>query len=203
MGWQEKRVVVRACSFFTPQGWAALAATDCGLFACAWPLENIGEGIAFLRKAVFKKREAVLVVSSLQEVRKSDLLGQAAAELLLFLVSGKVSKPLEGFPVDWSWFTNWQKNVYKVVRSIPPGEVRSYRWVAEQCGRPRAARAVGRALAANPLPLFIPCHRVVYAGGSLGNYGCGGEWLKRHLLALEGYKGVFAEEGKTFGGDET
>ncbi len=181
--------MVRACNFLTPQGWATLAATDCGLFACAWPLENVGEGIAFLEKAVFKRREAVLVVSSFKEVRKNDLLGQAAAELLLFLEAGQVSRALQEFPVDWSWFTDWEKVVYQVVRLIPPGEVRSYRWVAAHCGRPRAARAVGRALAANPLPLFIPCHRVVYANGDLGNYGCGGKRLKAHLLALEGYKG--------------
>jgi methylated-DNA-[protein]-cysteine S-methyltransferase len=66
-----------------------------------------------------------------------------------------------------------------------PGEARSYGEVARAVRRPRAARAVGRAVGANPLPLLIPCHRVLAANGRLGGFGCGLRW-KRFLLRLEG-----------------
>jgi methylated-DNA-[protein]-cysteine S-methyltransferase len=77
----------------------------------------------------------------------------------------------------------FQRAVLDATSSIPWGEVRSYGWVASQIGRPGAARAVGQALGANPLPLVIPCHRVV-AAGTGGGYG-GGMDRKEYLLALE------------------
>jgi len=79
--------------------------------------------------------------------------------------------------------TPFQRAVLEATASIPWGEVRTYGWVAERIGQPGAARAVGRALGANPLPLVIPCHRVV-AAGSGGGYG-GGMHRKEYLLALE------------------
>jgi methylated-DNA-[protein]-cysteine S-methyltransferase len=86
--------------------------------------------------------------------------------------------------VDLFKATPFQRAVWQLIRSIPPGETRSYGWVAEQIGKPRAARAVGQALARNPLPIIIPCHRVVAADGSLGGFN-GGTELKQHLLNLE------------------
>jgi O-6-methylguanine DNA methyltransferase len=74
--------------------------------------------------------------------------------------------------------------VWSALRSIPYGEVRSYRWLAEQIGYPNAYRAVGRALSRNPLPIFLPCHRVVRADGGLGGYSAGLD-VKRFLLSLE------------------
>jgi len=74
--------------------------------------------------------------------------------------------------------------VWSALRSIPYGEVRSYRWLAEQIGRPKAYRAVGSALSRNPLPIFLPCHRVVRADGGLGGYSAGVD-VKRFLLRLE------------------
>lgn len=74
--------------------------------------------------------------------------------------------------------------VWSALRGIPYGEVRSYRWLAEQIGYPNAYRAVGRALSRNPLPIFLPCHRVVRADGGLGGYSAGVD-VKRFLLRLE------------------
>jgi len=74
--------------------------------------------------------------------------------------------------------------VWAVDRRIPYGETRSYGWIAQQIEKPHAARAVGGALAANPIPIIIPCHRVVRQDGSLGGYG-GGIQMKADLLALE------------------
>jgi methylated-DNA-[protein]-cysteine S-methyltransferase len=69
---------------------------------------------------------------------------------------------------------------------IPRGEVRTYAWIAAQLGRPWAAREVGVVLANNPLPLVVPCHRVVRSDGRLGGYNCGGPTAKRALLEYEG-----------------
>ncbi len=80
--------------------------------------------------------------------------------------------------------TPFAKKVYKAVLSIPIGEVRSYKWVAQKTGKPRATRAVGQILKHNPWPLIIPCHRVVCANGKLGGYARG-ENKKKALLDLE------------------
>jgi methylated-DNA-[protein]-cysteine S-methyltransferase len=79
---------------------------------------------------------------------------------------------------------SFSKKVYKAVLTIPLGEVRSYKWVAEKIGHPKAFRAVGQALKNNPYPLIIPCHRVIGSGGSLGGYS-GGLKKKKVLLDLE------------------
>jgi len=80
--------------------------------------------------------------------------------------------------------TPFAQKVYKVVLSIPLGEVRTYQWVACKAGRPRAFRAVGQILKHNPYPLIIPCHRVVESSGKLGGYSAGRE-KKEYLLNLE------------------
>ena len=71
------------------------------------------------------------------------------------------------------------------MKEIPYGETRTYGWLAERVERPRAFRAVGNAVAKNPIPIIIPCHRVVRADGSIGGFSCGVE-LKRWLLKHEG-----------------
>jgi len=80
--------------------------------------------------------------------------------------------------------TEFQIRVWKIVKKIPYGETRSYKWVAERAGNPRAARAVGNAMASNPIVLIVPCHRVIKSDGSLGKYGSM-PWLKKKLLKLE------------------
>jgi O-6-methylguanine DNA methyltransferase len=80
-------------------------------------------------------------------------------------------------------------SVLAATRRIARGEVRPYAWVAARIGNPRAVRAVGSALGRNPVPLIIPCHRVVRSDGSLGHYGLGDE-RKRTLLAAEGVEGA-------------
>ncbi len=89
--------------------------------------------------------------------------------------------------MDISDLTPFEQAVLKAAAQIPPGEVRSYAWVAQSIGRPRAARAVGQVMARNPLPLFFPCHRVVDSSGDLHNYGYGVE-MKARLLSMEGYR---------------
>jgi methylated-DNA-[protein]-cysteine S-methyltransferase len=88
--------------------------------------------------------------------------------------------------IDIEDLTPFEQAALRAAAQIPPGEVRSYSWVATQIGRPRAARAVGQVMARNPLPLLFPCHRVVDASGDLHNYGYGLE-MKARLLKMEGY----------------
>lgn len=82
--------------------------------------------------------------------------------------------------------TSFAKKVYKVILTIPLGEVRSYKWVAGRAGRPKAYRAVGQILKNNPCPLIIPCHRVVNSDNSRGGYIFGAR-AKNELLDLERY----------------
>jgi len=81
--------------------------------------------------------------------------------------------------------TEFQRRVWRAIGRIPWGETRSYRWVAAKAGRPSAARAAAGACGANPLPVVIPCHRVIASDGTIGGF-TGGIGLKRELLGIEG-----------------
>lgn len=89
-------------------------------------------------------------------------------------------------PVDLRSVTDFQEKVLRTTATIPKGEVRPYGWVAREIERPRAVRAVGTALAHNPIPLIIPCHRVIRSDGKIGNYSLGGPHIKVDLLQHEG-----------------
>jgi len=86
---------------------------------------------------------------------------------------------------DLEGLTDFQRSVLNKTREVPRGEVRPYGWIAREIGHPRAVRAVGSALGSNPVPLLIPCHRIIRSDGTIGNYGFGTE-AKRSLLAEEG-----------------
>ena len=91
-------------------------------------------------------------------------------------------------PLDLAAGSSFQQKVWKTLLTIPPGQTRTYAQVAARVGRPKAARAVGQACGANPIPVLIPCHRVVSATGGLGGFSAGIRWKKR-LLAAEGHAG--------------
>lgn len=88
-------------------------------------------------------------------------------------------------PIDWSLVHGFATRVLRQTARIPFGDVRTYGQVAATAGSPRAARATGNALGSNPIPIVVPCHRVLHADGGLGGYS-GGLDRKRYLLALEG-----------------
>jgi methylated-DNA-[protein]-cysteine S-methyltransferase len=93
------------------------------------------------------------------------------------------------FALDLSLSTgDFRRRALEAARRIPPGETATYGDLAAEAGNPRAARAVGSAMATNPIPIVVPCHRVVPSTGGLGNYG-GGVEIKAQLLHLEGYRG--------------
>jgi methylated-DNA-[protein]-cysteine S-methyltransferase len=85
--------------------------------------------------------------------------------------------------------TDFQKDVWMTLADIPYGKTISYAELAGMVGRPTAFRAVGQANGANPIPIVLPCHRVIASGGGIGGYG-GGLPMKRQLLALEGIDAI-------------
>ena len=109
--------------------------------------------------------------------------------------------------VDLGGLSGFQRDVLEATRTIPRGEVRTYGWVAREIGRPGAVRAVGTALGHNPIPLVIPCHRVVQGDWRLGQYSGGGPEAKRRVLALEGVEAgeleALARAGVRFHGSDT
>jgi O-6-methylguanine DNA methyltransferase len=88
--------------------------------------------------------------------------------------------------LDLRGSTEFEQAVWMKALEIPRGEVRPYGWIAAEIGRPRAVRAVGTALGHNPVPLIVPCHRVVRSDGTIGQYSLGGPQNKRTILAEEG-----------------
>lgn len=105
-------------------------------------------------------------------------------------VRALIQRPTRGQKADLRFdlrgLTEFEQAVLKKALEIPPGEVRPYSWIAKEIGQPGAVRAAGSALAKNPIPLLIPCHRVVRSDGQIGNYGLGGSVAKRKLLEAEG-----------------
>jgi len=95
--------------------------------------------------------------------------------------------------------TEFETAVLTKALEIPRGEVRPYGWIAAEIGRPRAVRAVGTALAHNPVPLVVPCHRVVRSDGTIGQYSLGGPAAKRTVLAAEGLDPIAMEAGARAG----
>lgn len=88
--------------------------------------------------------------------------------------------------LDWRGASEFERAVWAKALEIPRGEVRPYSWIAAEIGRPRAVRAVGTALGHNPIPLIVPCHRVVRTDGMIGQYSLGGPVNKRTILSAEG-----------------
>ena len=107
---------------------------------------------------------------------------EAIRSALLDAIEGRTTRRP---PIDLSGVSDFERSVLETLKGIPKGEVRSYEWVAAKVGKPRAARAVGNALANNPVPLLLPCHRVLPATGAVGRYVFGSA-MKRSLLEAEG-----------------
>ncbi len=94
-------------------------------------------------------------------------------------------KPRALPPMDWEGSTAFQQNVWRALLRITPGETKTYAAIGKVLGKPLAARAIGGACGANPIPFLVPCHRVLAANGRLGGFSGGLDW-KRRLLAIEG-----------------
>lgn len=164
-----------ALIFKSTWGWVGLAASSQGIASVVLPQPSRARVERALSSAGGR------TAGALTDAERA-LLDQARRQLLEFLSGERRSLDLQA---DLSGGSSFQRRVWKAASRIPYGRVRSYRWVAEKVGRASHARAVGLALGANPVPLLVPCHRVVAQDGSLGGFS-GGLQNKRRLLTLEG-----------------
>ena len=110
---------------------------------------------------------------------------RATAAALKTILAGKEPKNFP--PLDLSGGTEFQQAVWRALRKISPGKTKSYGEIAQAVGKPKAVRAVGGACGANPVPVLVPCHRVLAANKKLGGFSGGLDW-KRRLLKREGIK---------------
>ena len=160
----------RFSCFKTEWGWVAVMSSPGGLFRSTLPAPDEESAINAITRGVNASRAE----DDLIEVKRCliDYFKGERAEL--------------SFPIDLSLegCTRFQRDVWEANSRIPYGQLRSYGWIADKIGRPRAARAVGQALGANRLPIIIPCHRVVRSDGSLGGFSGGLHW-KEELIELE------------------
>lgn len=101
------------------------------------------------------------------------------------ILSGRDPKALP--PLDWEGATDFQRSVWRQMLKLSAGKTKSYGEVAAAIGNPKAVRAVGSACGANPIPVLVPCHRILAANKKIGGFGGGLEW-KRKLLAKEGIR---------------
>jgi len=157
----------------TPMGIFFLGATSKGVCAVCWSSGSKERFIANASRRV-----------SLAFVRDDGMLGQVKDELNDYF-NGKA----EAFTVevDLPGLTGFEQAALQAARNIQYGMIQSYGDVARAAGRPGAARAVGNALGKNPVPIIIPCHRVIKTGGDIGGF-TGGLDNKRFLMSLEGIK---------------
>ncbi len=162
----------RAMIFHSPWGWMGIAESSKGIQAIVLPKRS--------------KRAVVSDLSALsnEPVQQEDSarLDMARRQLLDYLTGRRDTFDV---PLDLSQGTSFQRKVWRVLHRVPYGKLRSYQWIASRVGGRQYARAVGNAVGANPLPIVIPCHRIVAQDASLGGFS-GGLPMKRKLLSLEG-----------------
>ena len=168
---QEGLIDVAYAEIDSPVGRLLLAATPRGLVRITFPIET--------PEKVLEELAASVSPRVLESPAKLD---QARRELDRYF-EGR----LQDFdlPLDWQLTRGFYRKVLRATARIPYGQTRSYTQMAKRAGSPRAVRATGSALGSNPLPIIVPCHRVLRSGGALGGYG-GGLETKQALLELEG-----------------
>jgi methylated-DNA-[protein]-cysteine S-methyltransferase len=155
----------------SPFGTLHAAVTRRGLVRLAFPEESVD---AFLERLARKLSPRIIASpGSLDPVRR---------ELDEYFNGRRRDFDLK---LDWALITPFARRVLRMTAAIPYGGHLSYAEVAAEAGSPRGARAAGNALGANPIPIVIPCHRVLHSGGGIGGYG-GGLDRKRYLLEMEG-----------------
>jgi O-6-methylguanine DNA methyltransferase len=169
---------VHLTSFDTVMGLMTLASTPLGVVACSLPGGRVGPVRAWLAEHVPEAKVRRCWGRNGPAVRAvQDFLARRRADLDL--------------PLDLRG-TDFQVAIWRELAEVPYGETVGYGELAQRAGSPGASQACGTAMAVNPLPLFVPCHRVLPADGSLGGFA-GGPRLKQKLMTLE--QGAFALQG--------
>lgn len=156
----------------SPLGDIWIAVSEQGLAAIEWSQDEADFGVYLTKRF---KRPVQL---------DPEKVAHALQQLVEYLRGARKAFDL---PINWSLLRSFQRQVLQIVYAIPYGQTRTYGDIAHEIGNPKSARAVGRANATNPMPLVIPCHRVIGSDGKLHGYG-GGEGLptKEWLLKMEG-----------------
>lgn len=162
----------RAIVFKSRWGWMGISESGKGIDRIALPQPSKQRALAVLRDRA--SSELVLEPSAQLEHAQAQVLDYLAGKRQTFEVS-----------LDLSRGTAFQRRVWRILLRIPFGKLRSYQWVASRVGGRQYARAVGNAVGANPLPIVVPCHRIVAHDATLGGFS-GGLPTKRKLLTLEG-----------------
>ena len=171
--------------FLTAHGWMGLIVTEAGILYSLLPMKQRDDVIHSLE---------TLFGQGLSNAGEGGLVGEVREAMVRYFEGEEID--LAKFPLDIKGVSPFFGKVYEVVRNIERGRVMSYGDVAKRAGSPRGARAVGAAMAKNPFPPFVPCHRVVGRNGDLVGFGGGsGISLKEEMLRLEGVDGKL---GKSF-----
>lgn len=161
-----------------------------GLCALYWDSSGLVRFLFATNTLKIAEIDAGMKDSDVSRLDKSEL--NTAPAFVVDTVTN-LNNYFEGMNVEFSapasipWATEFQKNIWEATKKIPYGETRTYHEVAQAAGSPGASRAAGGALGANPLPIIVPCHRVVCADGETGGFACGTH-LKKALLSLESGK---------------
>ncbi len=162
-------------TFRTAIGHCGLAWTNAGLVAVQLPERSAAATAARLRKRFPGARRRLALSRAVRRARAA----------IVRLLAGEGDE-LAAIKLDLSHCSPFHRRVYEIARTIPRGETLSYGELAVRAGNPRAARAVGQAMAHNPFPLLVPCHRVLAAHGAGGFSAPGGVGTKFRLLRIEG-----------------
>jgi O-6-methylguanine DNA methyltransferase len=141
------------------------------------------KGVAFISRAA--EAPGVFEASYQKRFGLKPLRGKIPASYVHAVQNAAAGRPFDPVSIDLSNLSEFHIKVLKKLKTVPRGEVRPYAWLAREAGKPGAMRAVGNIMARNPVPILIPCHRVVPTSGGIGNYGLGSA-LKRELLSREG-----------------
>jgi methylated-DNA-[protein]-cysteine S-methyltransferase len=167
---------IKNAVFQTSFGWIGVAVTEQGI-----------------SRIVLPKMDKNAVLRELKSARCGDQPAETTGSAGVVILT-KVEKLLRKYfsgdrvsfdvPLDLRYYTPFQQAVWKAAAAIPSGETQSYAWIAKRIRNPKAGRAVGQALGANPVPIVIPCHRVISSAGTLGGFS-GGLGMKKKLLELE------------------
>lgn len=168
-------MIITACE--TALGWVGIAASETGLVGLRLPQPTEAAALQRLQEQYGPGEADDGRLAGLKARVRAYFRGEAVS--------------FDDQPLDVRGGTEFQRRVWGVTRAIPRGETRTYGQLAREVGSPGAARAVGQAMARNPWPIIVPCHRVVGSSGQLTGFG-GGLKMKHRLLKMEGVERVIS-----------
>jgi O-6-methylguanine DNA methyltransferase len=198
---QDRRI--KRAIFDTPLGWVGVAASDHGICRVILPNKDkreVEQELADFPSAGNARRNpnhpqtlfftggglGVPPIAKGGAGGTERILAKTLKLLKRYFSGARVSFDL---PLDMRYYTAFQQSVWKATAEISHGETRSYAWIAKRVKNPKAARAVGQAMGANPVPIIVPCHRVISSAGTLGGFSTG-VGMKKKLLELEKKKSI-------------